>query len=76
VALLPFIDEGRLLSAMEPIYGELTEEEQARNALGSDLLFIAPENKLYESLSETFYAMNPGVEVLFISCEFNHRSCI
>lgn len=65
VALLPFIDEGRLLSAMEPLYDELTEEERARNAAGTDLLFITPENMLYESLSETFYAMNPGVEVPF-----------
>jgi 5'-3' exoribonuclease 2 len=76
VALLPFIDEARLLSAMGPLCDELTEEEQARNTVGNDLLFMAPENMLYESLSETFYAMNAGVEVLSFSCQINPRSYI
>ena len=64
VALLPFIDEGRLLAAMEPLYEELSEEEKHRNMLGSDLLFVAMENALYDVLGETFYAMRDGVEVL------------
>ena len=64
VALLPFIDEGRLLAAMEPLYEELSEEEKHRNMLGSDLLFVAMENTLYDVLGETFYAMGDGVEVL------------
>ena len=63
VALLPFIDEERLLSAMEPLYSELTEEEQARNEMGHDLLFVGPENALYESLGETFYSLHERLEV-------------
>lgn len=64
VALLPFIDEARLLSAMEPLWDELSEEELIRNGMGSDFLFVGQQNKLYDSLGETFYAMNDGVEVL------------
>ena len=64
VALLPFIDEKRLLSAMEPLWDELSEEELIRNGMGSDILFVGQQNKLYDSLGETFYAMNDGVEVL------------
>ena len=63
VALLPFIDEGRLLAAMEPLYEELSEEEKHRNMLGNDLLFVTKENALYDVLGETFYAMRDGVEV-------------
>ena len=63
VALLPFIDEGRLLAAMEPLYNELSEVEKARNKMGSDMLFVAQENTLYDVLGETFYAMRDGVEV-------------
>jgi 5'-3' exoribonuclease 2 len=65
VALLPFIDESRLLAAMEPLYEELSEEEKHRNMLGSDLLFVGQENALYDVLGETFYAMRDGVEVPF-----------
>jgi 5'-3' exonuclease len=64
VALLPFIDEARLLSAMEPLWDELSEEELIRNGMGSDILFVGQQNKLYDSLGETFYAMNDGIEVL------------
>lgn len=64
VALLPFIDEERLLSAMQPLYDELTEEERARNAHGTDLLFVGQGNTLYDTLGETFYAMTNGIEVV------------
>lgn len=67
VALLPFIDEARLLAAMEPLYEDLTEEERIRNKNGDDMLFVAQENKLYDSLGETFYAMNDSITVPFIS---------
>ena len=63
VALLPFIDEKRLLSAMELLWDELSEVERGRNEMGNDLLFVAQENKLYDALGETFYAMKEGIEV-------------
>jgi 5'-3' exoribonuclease 2 len=63
VALLPFIDENRLLEAMKSLYGELNDEEEKRNRMGTDLLFVAGENQLYDSLGETFYAMANEVDV-------------
>ena len=63
VALLSFIDEARLLRAMEPLWEELSEEEKTRNEMGSDVLFVAQENKLYDDLGENFYAMKEGVDV-------------
>lgn len=63
VALLPFIDEKRLLSAMEPLWDELSEVERTRNEMGNDMLFVAQENKLYDTLAETFYALKDGIEV-------------
>ena len=68
VALLSFIDEKRLLSAMEPLWDELSEEEKIRNVTGNDVLFVAQENKLYDDLGEKFYAMTESVEVF--SCSF------
>ena len=63
VALLPFIDEERLLAAMKPLWSQLTDGEQKRNMVGNDFLFIGPENKLYDVLAESFYAMKATVEV-------------
>ena len=76
VALLPFIDEARLLAAMEPLYEELSDGERARNKMGTDLLFVAQENSLYDVLGETFYAMQEGVEVLLEADFANGRYCI
>lgn len=50
---------------MEPLWVELSEEEKLRNEMGSDFLFVSQQNKLYDALGETFYAMNDGVEVYF-----------
>lgn len=41
VALLPFIDETRLLNAVAPLEATLTDEEQYRNAKRTELLFMA-----------------------------------
>jgi 5'-3' exonuclease len=50
VALLPFIDEKRLLEALEPVYSTLTPEEKKRNTLGYDCLFIHRRNLLDKKL--------------------------
>lgn len=41
VALLPFIDESRLHTALKAVYPDLTEDEQERNSLGGHLLFVS-----------------------------------
>lgn len=43
VVLIPFIEEGRLLPAMEERFEQLTEEEKARNGHSGHLLFVYSE---------------------------------
>lgn len=50
VALLPFIDETRLLKAINARYDQLSEDEVRRNKFGDDALMVAEENKLYDEL--------------------------
>lgn len=54
VALLPFIDETRLLDAMAKKYPELSEEEHRRNGVGNEVIFVNEENKLYDQISSLY----------------------
>ncbi|KAN0097273.1 XRN 5'-3' exonuclease N-terminus domain containing protein [Tylopilus felleus] len=47
VALLPFIDEKRLLDAMSERYPSLTEDEVRRNSWGSNVMYVSDEHRLY-----------------------------
>lgn len=62
VALLPFIDEKRLLDAMSPRYPQLSEGEVKRNLWGNDVIFAFEENPLYPSL-EALYGKRKSSEV-------------
>jgi 5'-3' exonuclease len=64
VALLPFIDEQRLLDAMNPEYPKLTPEEVRRNRWGDNLLFLSDQHKLYPFV-ESQYGKKRRTEVLF-----------
>src|SRR6202034_2377676 len=44
VALLPFINEKRLLDAMATKYPELTEDEVSRNQVGKDVMVISKKH--------------------------------
>jgi len=44
VALLPFVDEQRLLLTLQEVYPNLTNQEQQRNGLGSDILFVGKQS--------------------------------
>ncbi|KAG9025495.1 5'-3' exoribonuclease 2 [Tulasnella sp. JGI-2019a] len=50
IALLPFIDEGRLLDAMKPLYPKLSKEETHRNNWGSGSLFTSEHHTMYHFL--------------------------
>ena len=52
IALLPFIDEKRLLVAVKPLEKTLTEQEQKQNSLGCDLLFMGCKGQ-HAQLAET-----------------------
>lgn len=56
VVLLPFMDEKRLLAAMDTKYPLLTDDERARNEPGKEVLFISDRNPLYDDLITEFYS--------------------
>ncbi|KAI4194810.1 MAG: hypothetical protein LQ350_007553 [Teloschistes chrysophthalmus] len=60
VALLPFIDEQRLLDAMATKYPLLSAEDAARNEMGRDVLIISDRHPLYEALAMNFYSKRQG----------------
>ena len=49
VALLPFIDQHRLLSALASKEGELTEDEKRRNRWGDNVIFVGEGSMLYDA---------------------------
>ncbi|VDI83646.1 5'-3' exoribonuclease 2 [Mytilus galloprovincialis] len=65
VALLPFVDEKRLLKGLETVYSDLTPEEVFRNGRGKDRLFVGKRHPAY-SFFEGLYEgerSEEGVEV-------------
>ena len=60
VALLPFIDEKRLLDAMAKKYPLLSAQEVARNELGKDVLILSDRHPLYEEIATNFYSKRQG----------------
>ncbi len=48
VSLLPFVEEGRLLSTLEKVYPMLTPEEKERNVRGLDRLFIGEKHEAFQ----------------------------
>ncbi|KAI9783959.1 MAG: 5'-3' exoribonuclease 2 [Geoglossum umbratile] len=56
VALLPFIDEKRLLEAMAKKYPLLSAEDGARNEMGKDVLLVSDSHPLYNELAVKFYS--------------------
>ncbi|OXV08499.1 hypothetical protein Egran_03738 [Elaphomyces granulatus] len=61
VILLPFIDEERLLAAMEKKYPLLSEEERTRNTVGRDILLVSDHHPLYKELAANFYSKKQGL---------------
>ncbi len=61
VALLPWIDSKRLLSAMEKLYPLLPPEEAARNTVGKDVLLVSEAHQsLYDNIATNFYSKKQG----------------
>lgn len=55
VALLPFIDEKRLLDAMNTKYPLLSEDEKRRNGFGEEVLIFSTKHPLYTEVVSNFY---------------------
>lgn len=64
VALLPFIDEKRLLSAMATKYPLLSPADSARNETGKDVLIMSDSHPLYEAIATNFYSKRQGPRTL------------
>jgi 5'-3' exoribonuclease 2 len=60
VAILPFIDEKRLLDAMNTKYHLLSEDEVERNEPGKDLLFFSTKHPMYQDVVLNFYSKKQG----------------
>ena len=60
VAILPFIDEKRLLDAMATRYPLLSADDVARNAIGNDVLIISNRHPVYEEIATNFYSKRQG----------------
>ncbi|KAH7726865.1 5'-3' exoribonuclease 2 [Aphelenchoides avenae] len=54
VALLPFVDEKRLLTALDKVYDTLSDDERARNIRGPDRLFVGKRHPLFSFLVEVY----------------------
>ncbi|GAA98248.1 hypothetical protein E5Q_04931 [Mixia osmundae IAM 14324] len=67
VALLPFIDSSRLLAALDLHYHELSEDEERRNGLGSDVVFVNDNHGLYEALTNLYGKKPSTIPVAFDS---------
>ena len=64
VALLPFIDEKRLLEAMATKYPKLSAEDVARNEPGKDALIMSQRHPLYDELASSFYSKRKNLQSL------------
>ncbi|KAI5789728.1 exoribonculease Dhp1 [Peziza echinospora] len=62
VALLPFIEEKRLLDAINKVYPKLSAEDTSRNGLGKDALYMSDKHPLYNDLASQFYSKRGEVE--------------
>jgi 5'-3' exoribonuclease 2 len=56
VAILPFIDEKRLLAAMATKYPELSEDENERNGVGKEVLMFSAEHRFFADVKKSFYS--------------------
>lgn len=59
VALLPFIEQDRLLSAIRSKQDQLTEDEKRRNSHGVNVMVIMDENPLYQQFCKLYTKKRP-----------------
>lgn len=60
VAILPFIDEVRLLRAMATKYPLLSPEDVKRNEVGEEVLLFSNKHELYDDVITKFYSKKKG----------------
>lgn len=75
VALLPFIEQDRLLSAIRSKQGQLTDDEKRRNSHGVNVMLIMDENPLYQQFQKLYTKKRPN-EVSHLVKELLIRSYV
>ena len=60
VAILPFIDEKRLLDAMAKRYPMLTKDEHSRNEKGNPTLIFSDQHSMFTDVASNFYSKRQG----------------
>ena len=63
VALLPFIDEKRLLEVIEPFYSQFDQDEMRRNTLGDELLFIGSSSAFFDDMCSLYSRGNASIAI-------------
>ncbi|GHJ88500.1 hypothetical protein NliqN6_4902 [Naganishia liquefaciens] len=63
VALLPFIEQDRLLSAIRSKEDQLTDDEKRRNSHGVNVMLIMDENPLYEQCQKLYTKKQPKTPI-------------
>lgn len=64
VALLPFIEQHRLISALESKEDELNDDEKRRNRWGDNVMFISEGSQLYDPFC-ALYTKNAAAKVRY-----------
>ncbi|KAJ2740803.1 5'-3' exoribonuclease 2 [Coemansia sp. BCRC 34301] len=72
VILLPFIDQKRLLDAVQQVYPKLSAEDRARNELSQELIVVGSANPLYNSLCD-LYATGDVLKEVPLNPRFSDR---
>ena len=72
VALLPFVDERRLLRALQTVYSTLTPEEQHRNRRSNDRLFMRADHSAAPILRGLYEDATVGKEGTELDTNVNY----
>jgi 5'-3' exoribonuclease 2 len=72
VILLPFIDEQRLLKHMHELYPQLTENENERNAVGTEHLYFSTHHEMYQELAANWYTKKQGASKVTLKAKTSH----
>uniref|UniRef100_A0AC35U6U7 5'-3' exoribonuclease n=1 Tax=Rhabditophanes sp. KR3021 TaxID=114890 RepID=A0AC35U6U7_9BILA len=64
VALLPFVDQDRLLDCLDNHMGGLTEEELRRNVRGENILYVSNKHPAFEQLCSIY---ETGLDIAWVS---------
>lgn len=59
VALLPFVDEERMMNTLQKVYPTLNENERERNSKGDDYIFVGPRHPLHALFAGLYEGNNP-----------------